>query len=87
MCVLIGLQVCFHRAMKDKSDVSNVVGSVVRIYSFMKEIQVSIHASNIVVLFVKMENNNGIISVLAHTYLCMQFHIEVRVWVRASLHD
>ena len=29
----------------------------------------------------------GIISVLAHTYLCMQFRIEVRVSVRDSSHD
>ena len=27
-CVLIGLQVCFHSAMKHENDVSNMVGSV-----------------------------------------------------------
>ena len=40
-CVLIGLKVCFHSAMKHENDVSNMVGclQVVRIYSFIKEIK------------------------------------------------
>ena len=61
-CVLIGLQVCFHGAMKHENDVSNMIGclQVVRIYSFMKEIKVNIRASYIVFLFVKTENNNFI---------------------------
>ena len=42
MCVLIGLQMCFHSAMKHENEVSNMVGclQVVRIYIFMKEIEV-----------------------------------------------
>ena len=58
-CVLIGLQVCFHSAMKQENDVSNIVGCLqaVRIYSFMKEIKVYIRASYIIFLFVKTEYN------------------------------
>ena len=61
-CVLIGLQVYFHSDMKHENGVSNVAGClhVVRIYSFMKEIKVYTHASYIVSLFVKTENNNFI---------------------------
>ena len=60
MYVLIDLQVCFHSAMKHKNDVSNMVDclQVVKIYSFMKEIKVIIHASYIVFLFVKTKNDN-----------------------------
>ena len=44
-CVLIGLHVCFHSAMKHENDVSNMVAclQVVRICSFMNEIEVDIH--------------------------------------------
>ena len=37
----MGLQVCFHSAIKHENDVSNMVGclQVVRIYGFMKEIK------------------------------------------------
>ena len=59
MCVLIGLQVCFHSALKHENEVRNMVGclQVVRIYSFKKEIEVYIYTSYIVFLFVKMKNN------------------------------
>ena len=52
--VLIGLQVCFHSAMKHENDVSNVVDClrVVRIYSFMKEVKVYIRASYTVFFFI-----------------------------------
>ena len=54
-CVLIGLQVRFHSAMKNENDVSNVVGclQVKRIYSFMKEIKVYKRTLYIVFFFVK----------------------------------
>ena len=57
---LIGLQVCFHIAMKHENDLSNVVGSlqVLRIYSFMKEIKVYTRALYNVFLFAETENNN-----------------------------
>ena len=45
--------------MKHKNDVSNMIGchQVVRTYSFVKGIKLYIHASYIVVLFIKLENN------------------------------
>ena len=45
--------------MMHENDVSNMVGcfQVVRIYSFMKEIKVSIRASYLGFLFAKTENN------------------------------
>ena len=48
--------------MKHENDASNVVGclQVVRIYSFIKEIKVYTGASQVVVFFVKTENNNFI---------------------------
>ena len=59
---LIGLQVSFHSAMKHGNDVSNMAGclQVVKIYSFMREIKIYIHASYIVFLSVKSENKNFI---------------------------
>ena len=56
---MIGLQVCFHSAMKHENDVSNVVDclQVVRIYRFKKKIKVQTCASYTVFLFVKSENN------------------------------
>ena len=59
-CVLIGLQVCFHSAMKHENNVRDIVGclQVVRIYCFLKEIKVYIRASYIVFLFVTAKNNN-----------------------------
>ena len=62
MCVLIGLLVCFHCAMKHENDVSNVIDclQVVRIYSFMKAIDLYLPASCIIFLFVKSSNNNYI---------------------------
>ena len=62
MCVLIGLQECFHSTMKHENDMGNVVCCVpvVRIYSFMKKIKVYIRASYIVFHFVKTQNSNFI---------------------------
>ena len=60
-CILIGLQVCYHSAVKHENDMGNMVDclQVKRIiYSFMKETKVYIRASYIVFLFVKTENNN-----------------------------
>ena len=62
-CVLIGLQVCFHSAMKHekwREQYGWCCLQVVRIYSFMKKIEVYICASYIVFLFVKTENTNFI---------------------------
>ena len=52
--------VCFDSATKHENDESNMVNclQVVRIYSFMKDIKVYIHASYIVSLIVNTENNN-----------------------------
>ena len=49
---------CFHSAMKNENDVSNMVGclQVVRIYCFLKGINVHMRASYIVFLFVKDGN-------------------------------
>ena len=60
-CVLIGQQVCFHSAMKHENDVSDMIGclQVVRIYSFMKERKLYIHASYIVFLFVVSKINTA----------------------------
>ena len=60
-CGLIGLQVCFHRAMKHENYMSDSIGclQVVRIYSFIsEEIKVYKRASYIVFLFVTTENKN-----------------------------
>ena len=43
--------------MKDENEVNNTVGCL---HSFMKKIKVYIRVSNIVFLFVKMEDNNFI---------------------------
>ena len=71
MCVLIGLQVVFYySAMKHENDVSIMAGCLqdARIYSFMKKVKVFIHASYIVFLFVKTENNN-VIKEIKHNFL------------------
>ena len=55
MCILIGLQVCFHSAMKDKNDVSNVVASVSKLWEVTvswKKFKVNIQVSNKVFLFI-----------------------------------
>ena len=61
-CVLIG-RVCFHNAMKQESEITDMIGcftQIVRIYSFIKEIKIYVRTSYIVFLFVKSENNNFI---------------------------
>ena len=60
--VLIGLQVCFHSAIKHENDVNDMIGClrVLRIYSFMKEIKLYKRVSYIVFLFVKTGNNSFI---------------------------
>ena len=70
-CVLVGLEVCFHTAVKHENDVNDTIGclQVVRIYSFMKEIKLCIGASYIVFLFVKSENNNFIRDDTEHIHL------------------
>ena len=59
-CVLIGQRVCFHSAMNYENDVSNMVGclQVVKIWNFTKETKLYKRASEIVFLFVMMQNNN-----------------------------
>ena len=57
MCVLIGQQVCFHRAMKHENDMNDKIGSLQEI-SFTKEIKLWIGASYFVIFFVRSKNNN-----------------------------
>ena len=54
MCVLIGLQVCFHSAMKHENDVSRCGLTVSELW------EITVSALYIVFLFVKTENNNFI---------------------------
>ena len=58
MCVSIGPQVCFRSDMKHENDLNNMVGCLqaVRIYSFMREMELYIRASYIV--FIKTKNNS-----------------------------
>ena len=56
-CVLIGIQVCFHRAMKHENDVSNWLP----LYPSCEKLQ--FHERNLsihIYLFVKTKNNNSI---------------------------
>ena len=48
--ILTGQHVCFHSAMKYKNDLTDMIGCilVVRIYSFIKEIKIYVHALYIV---------------------------------------
>ena len=67
---IIWIVLC-HSAMKHKNEVSGIIGcfQVVTIYSLWKKCYIHVHASYIVFLFVKLENNN-FIKEIKHIILC-----------------